>query len=247
MIQPTRFAGRYTLVILLTGLVSFSLTATAQETGGQTTELLAPSLLSPDNSAVVFLDFQPTVAFAVQSIDRQTLINNTVGLAEAAKALGVPVVLSTVQADNFSGPMFPELRAAFPNQEPVNRQGRNAFENEDFVTAVEEVGRQKLVIAGLWTEVCLTMSTLSALAEGYEVYIVTDASGGTSEAAHQMAVDRLVQAGAVPVTWLQVMLEYAQNAGDPDATDALYPVIEAHGGTLGLTADYAQQMLGQSR
>ena len=169
------------------------------------------SLLTPQNCTVIFIDHQPQMTFGVTSIDRQLLFNNVIGLAKAAKIFKVPVILTTVETKGFSGYMWPQLLEIFPGQQPIERTSMNSWEDKKFVAAVEKTGRKKLVIAALWTEVCLAFPAIQALEAGYEVYAVEDASGGTSEAAHRCAMQRVVQAGAVPVTWQQVLLEFQRD------------------------------------
>jgi nicotinamidase-related amidase len=177
-----------------------------------TTNLTAyRTLLTPENSTAIFIDHQPQMSFGVQSIDRQQLMNNTVGLAKAARHFKVPTILTSVETEGFSGYIWPQLLDVFSDQKPIERTSMNAWDDAKFVAEVKRIGRKKLVIAALWTEVCLTMPALEALEAGYEVYAVTDASGGTSKEAHDMALQRLIQAGAVPVTWQQVLLEYQRD------------------------------------
>ncbi|GAB4215469.1 MAG: hydrolase [Roseiflexaceae bacterium] len=202
------------------------------------------TLLTPQNSALILIDHQPQMAFGVQSIDRQTLINNVTGLAKAAKIFQVPTVLTTVAAKTFSGDIFPELQAVFPGSEPIDRTSMNSWDDPNFLAAVRQTGRRKLIIAALWTEVCLAMPAIDALREGYEVYIVTDASGGTSKEAHDMAVQRLIQAGAVPVTWLQVLLEFQRDWARQETYDATLSVALEHGGAYGIGIRYAKSILG---
>lgn len=154
-----------------------------------------PDLLTPDNCAVLFVDHQPQMFFGTGSGDRTAIINAAVGLAKAARVFDVPVVLSTVAAESFSGPLLPPLADVFPDHKIVDRTTMNAWEDVAFVEAVKATGRKKLVIAGLWTEVCVVLPALSALAQGYEVYVVTDASGGVTPQAHEHAVQRMIQAG----------------------------------------------------
>ncbi|NJO42964.1 MAG: hydrolase, partial [Cyanobacteria bacterium RU_5_0] len=168
-------------------------------------------LLTPQNSTVVFIDHQPQMLFGVSNIDHQTLINNVVGLAKATRIFDVPTILTTVETESFSGYMWPQLLAIFPDQVPIERTSMNSWEDTNFVAEVKRIGRKKLVIAALWTEVCLTFPALQALDAGYEVYMVVDASGGTSQVAHDAAIQRMIQAGAVPVTWQQVLLEYQRD------------------------------------
>src|SRR3954467_3018435 len=158
------------------------------------------SLLTPDNCTVIFIDHQPQMTFGVMSIDRQLLLNNTIGLAKAAKIFKVPVILTTVDTKGFSGYMWPQLTELFPEQNPIERTSMNSWEDKKFVAEVERLGRKKLVTAPLSTEVCLTFPAIQAIEAGYEVYAVEDASGGTSLTAHQTAMQRMIQAGVVPVT-----------------------------------------------
>ncbi|MCS0600027.1 hydrolase [Streptomyces sp. LP11] len=204
----------------------------------------SPDLLTPDNCAVLFVDHQPQMFFAAGSGDRTAIINAAQGLAKAAKVFDVPVVLSTVAAESFSGPIMPQLAEVFPEQEIIDRTSMNAWEDTAFVEAVKATGRKKLVIAGLWTEVCVVLPTLSAIAQGYEVYVVTDASGGVSPAAHEHAVQRMIQAGAVPVTWLQVLLELQRDWGRTETYVPVTEVAKEHAGAYGLGVVYAQAVIG---
>ncbi|WDV56203.1 hydrolase [Streptomyces coeruleorubidus] len=204
----------------------------------------SPDLLTPDNCAVLFVDHQPQMFFGIGSGDRTAIINATVGLAKAARAFDVPVVLSTVAAESFSGPLLPQLADVFPEQKIIDRTTMNAWEDLDFVEAVKSTGRRKLVLAGLWTEVCIVLPTLSALAQGYEVYVVTDASGGVSPQAHEHAVQRMIQAGAVPVTWVQVLLELQRDWARTDTYSATTDVVKEHAGAYGLGIVYAQAVIG---
>ncbi|MFD4603477.1 hydrolase [Streptomyces sp. NPDC058464] len=203
-----------------------------------------PDLLTPDNCAVLFVDHQPQMFFGTGSGDRTAIVNSTLGLAKAAKAFGVPVVLSTVAAESFSGPIMPQLADVFPGQKIIDRTTMNAWEDEAFVEAVRATGREKLVIAGLWTEVCVVLPVLSAIAQGYEVYVVADASGGVTPQAHEHAVQRMVQAGAAPVTWVQVLLELQRDWARTETYEAVTNVVKEHGGAYGLGLVYAQTMIG---
>ncbi|MFB6605265.1 hydrolase [Streptomyces noursei] len=204
----------------------------------------SPDLLTPDNCAVLFVDHQPQMFFGTGSGDRTAIINSTVGLAKAAKTFDVPVVLSTVAAESFSGPILPQLADVFPDQEIVDRTSMNAWEDAAFVEAVKATARKKIVIAGLWTEVCVVLPALSALTQGYEVYVVTDASGGVSPQAHEHAVQRMIQAGAVPVTWLQVLLELQRDWARTETYVPVTEVVKQHGGAYGLGLVYAQAVIG---
>jgi nicotinamidase-related amidase len=201
-------------------------------------------LLTPENSAIILIDHQPQMAFAVQSIDRTLLVNNAAGLAETAKAFNVPTVLTTVAAKSFSGPLFPEITRALPNVPVTDRTTMNSREDKNFMNAVKKTGKKKLVMAALWTEVCLTYPVLGALDDGYEVYIVTDASGGVSKESHDAAIQRMVQAGAVPVTWMQVLLEYQRDWARQSTYNAVVKIAQEHGGAYGSGLNYAKSMLG---
>lgn len=200
-------------------------------------------LLNPQNSAVIFIDHQPQMAFGVANIDRQQLKNNTVGLAKAAKIFNVPTIYTSVETESFSGYIWPELLAVHPESKPIERTSMNSWEDPKFVEAVKATGRKKLVMAALWTEVCLNFPTLMAIEAGYEVYIVTDASGGTSVDAHERSIDRMVQAGAVPVTWQQVLLEYQRDWSRKETCDAVMGLVQEHSGAYGMDVDYAYTMV----
>lgn len=201
------------------------------------------SLLTPENSTVIFIDHQPQMSFGVASIDRQLLLNNTVGLAKAAKVFNVPTILTTVETQGFSGYMWPQLLDVFPDQTPIERTSMNSWEDRQFVAEVERIGRKKLVIAALWTEVCLAFPAIQAMEAGYEVYAVVDASGGTSQVAHDMAIQRVVQAGAVPVTWQQVMLEYQRDWARKETYNAVIEIVKQHSGAYGFGVEYAYTMV----
>jgi nicotinamidase-related amidase len=200
-------------------------------------------LLNPDNCAVIFIDHQPQMAFGVASIDRQMLLNNTVALAKAAKVFKVPVVLTTVESASFSGNMWPQLLDIFPEQKPIERSTMNSWEDKNFVAAVERTGRKKLVMAALWTEVCLAFPAIQAMEAGYEVYAVADASGGTSVAAHDYAMQRIIQAGAVPMTWQQVLLEFQRDWARKGTYDAVINIVKEHSGAYGQGVEYAYTMV----
>jgi len=200
-------------------------------------------LLTPQNCAVILIDHQPAMTAGVSNIDRQTLINNTVGLAKAAKAFNVPVILTAVETKGFSGNFWPQVTELFPNQTPIERSSMNSWEDEKFVAAVKATGRKKLVIAALWTEVCLCFPALCALKDGFEVYAVEDCSGGTTIVAHNAAMVRMQQAGVVPVTWNQVMLEFQRDWSRKSTYDAVMKIVLEHGGAYGQSVEYAYTMV----
>lgn len=200
-------------------------------------------LLNPQNSAVIFIDFQPQMVFGVANIDRQTLFNNVLLLAKAAKTFKVPTVLTTVESKGFSGNMWPQLLDIFPDQQPVERSSMNSWEDEKFVAAVQATGRKKLIMAALWTEVCLAFPALEAMQAGFEVYAVEDASGGTTVTAHNAAMRRIEQAGAVPVTALQVLLEYQRDWARKETYNDVLAVVKEHCGAYGQGVEYAYTMV----
>lgn len=204
-------------------------------------------VLTPHNSQIIFIDHQPQMAFGVQSIDRQVLKNNTVGLAKAAKVFGIPTVITTVETESFSGHTYPELLNVFPEQKILERTSMNSWDDQKVRDALKANGRKKVVVAGLWTEVCNTTFALCAMAEGdYEIYMVSDASGGTSKEAHDMAMQRMIQAGVVPVTWQQVMLEWQRDWARKETYTPIMDVVREHSGAYGMGVDYAYTMVHKS-
>ncbi|MCR4469234.1 MULTISPECIES: hydrolase [unclassified Burkholderia] len=201
-------------------------------------------VLTPQNSQLIFIDQQPQMAFGVQSIDRQTLKNNVVGLAKAAKAFNIPTTITTVESDSFSGYTYPELLDVFPNQKTLERTSMNSWDDQKVRDALAANGRKKVVVSGLWTEVCNTTFALCAMLEGdYEIYMVADASGGTSKDAHDFAMQRMIQAGVVPVTWQQVALEWQRDWARRDTYDAVMAIAKEHSGAYGMGVDYAYTMV----
>lgn len=202
------------------------------------------SLLTPDNSQVLFIDQQPQMAFGVQSIDRQTLKNNVVALAKAAKIFNVPATITTVETESFSGHTYPELLAVYPTHKILERTSMNSWDDQNVRDALAANKRKKIVVAGLWTEVCNLMFALSAINDAqYEIYMVADASGGTSADAHKYAMDRMVQAGVIPVTWQQVLLEWQRDWARKKTYDAVIDVVREHSGAYGMGVDYAYTLV----
>ena len=201
-------------------------------------------VLTPQNSQLLFIDQQPQMAFGVQSIDRQVLKNNVVGLAKAAKVFGIPTTITSVESQSFSGFTYPELLDVFPGQPVLERTSMNSWDDQKVRDALAANGRKKIVVSGLWTEVCNNTFALSAMLEGdYEIYMVEDASGGTSKDGHDYAMQRMIQAGVVPVTWQQVMLEWQRDWARRDTYDAVMEVVRAHSGAYGMGVDYAYTMV----
>jgi nicotinamidase-related amidase len=169
---------------------------------------LTDDLLTPQNAALVIIDFQPVQVASIVSMERRELIANVVAVAKAAKLYGLPVVLSTVNvATGRNTPTIHQLQEVLDGVEAIDRTSINAWEDDDFVAAVKATGRHKLIMVALWTEVCLAFPALDALREGYEVYPVVDAIGGTSKLAHEAGLQRIIQAGARPITWIQLACE----------------------------------------
>jgi nicotinamidase-related amidase len=201
-------------------------------------------LLTPFNSQLIIIDHQPQMAFGVQSIDRQVLKNNVVALAKAAKVFAIPTTITTVETDSFSGHTYPEILAVFPEAPLLERTSMNSWDDRKVRDALAASGRNKVVVAGLWTEVCNNAFALEAMRDGsYEIYMVEDASGGTSKTAHDMAMLRMIQAGVVPVTWQQVMLEWQRDWAHRDTYDAVMGIVREHSGAYGMGVDYAYTMV----
>lgn len=198
-----------------------------------------PNELTIENSQVVLIDHQPWVAFAVKSIDVGLMINNVAGLAQAARDLGVPTVLTTVGAQGsiLVDPLFKELADIFPDVTPIDRTSTHAWSHPDVRAAIDATGRKKLIMAGLVTEVCLAQSVLAALKDGYEVFFVSDCSGGITTEAHEDAKVRMTQAGARPISWLAVISEWAPDYTSPERA-ALAQATSQRGGIAAMMGDY---------
>jgi nicotinamidase-related amidase len=187
------------------------------------------------------------MAFGVQSIDRQVLKNNTVALAKAAKVFNIPTIITSVETMSFSGPTYPELLDVFPGKEILERTSMNSWDDQKVRDALARNGKKKVVVSGLWTEVCNCSFALCAMQEGgYEIYMVADASGGTSTEAHDCAMQRMVQAGVVPVVWQQVLLEWQRDWARRDTYDAVMAIVREHSGAYGMGVDYAYTMVHQA-
>lgn len=203
-----------------------------------------PELLTPQNCQLIFIDHQPQMAFGVQSIDRQTLKNNVVALAKSAKVFDIPTIITTVETESFSGHTYPELLAVFPEHRLLERTSMNSWDDQKVRDALAKNGRNKVIVSGLWTEVCNNSFAFSATAEGgYEIYMVADASGGTTKEAHDYAMQRMIQAGVVPVTWQQVLLEWQRDWARRDTYDAVIAIVTEHSGAYGMGVDYAYTLV----
>ena len=200
-------------------------------------------LLTPENCGVVFIDHQPQMFFGVASIDRQMLLNNALVLAKAARIFGVPVILTAVESAGFSGNIAPQLLDLFPEQALIERTSMNAWDDRDFVTAIKSTGRKNFLLAALWSEACLTFPALQMLEDGYGIYVVEDASGGTSHTAHAAAIRRIEQAGGVSLTALQVLLEFQRDWAKREHYEEVMAVVKEHCGAYGQGVEYAATMV----
>jgi nicotinamidase-related amidase len=201
-------------------------------------------LLTPADHTLILVDHQSQMAFATKSIDIATLRTNTALVARAASGFGVSTILTTVAEKSFSGPVFPEITAAFPGVQAIDRTTMNAWEDANVIERVNQIGKRKIVFAGLWTSVCIVGPVLSALEQGFDVHVIADASGDVSDEAHERAMQRMVQAGAQPLTALQYLLELQRDWARGE-TYALTTGIAAElGGGYGLGILYAGQMFG---
>ena len=190
------------------------------------------ALLTPENCAVLLIDHQPSQLANVNSHEPTMVINNVTGLAKTAKAYGIPTILTTISAKR-GGEIFKQIQAVFPDQKPIDRTFINSWEDRRVVEAVKKTGRNKLVIAALWSEMCLAMPAIHAMGEGFDVYVVTDASGGVSAEAHDMAIRRLVAAGAQPITWLALAGELQRDWARTEKLGEVAGILFDHAGSSG--------------
>ncbi|PXW28293.1 hydrolase [Paraburkholderia caballeronis] len=205
---------------------------------------MAHELLTPDTCALALVDHQPQMFFGVNSHERTVVLHNAQILAKAAKLFNVPTILSTIAADSFSGHLLPEIQSILPHVEPIDRTSMNAWEDTAFRKAVEATGRKKIVLAGLWTEVCVAFPTVQMIAAGYEIYVATDACGDITPEAHERAVQRVVQLGAVPINSLQFMMELQRDWARSETYDGCMEIFKAHS-AYGIGVRYAKQILGE--
>ncbi|WP_326704276.1 MULTISPECIES: hydrolase [Streptomyces] len=204
------------------------------------------ALLTPEESVLVLIDHQPFQFANLNSHEPTMVVNNVVGLAKAAKAFGVPTILTTVLEER-GGLLIQGIQDVFPEQKPIDRTFINTWQDQRVVDAVRATGRKKLILAGLWTEICLAMPAIQAAGEGFDVYAVTDASGGVSAEAHDMAVRRMVQAGVVPITWMAVLGEWQRDWAREETVPAAAEVQAQHGGASGVAFAWEMQLLAAGR
>jgi nicotinamidase-related amidase len=212
---------------------------TAQANPGKT-------LLSPNDHTLIMIDHQSQMAFATKSIDAVLLRNNVALVAKAAKEFAVSTILTTVAEKTFSGPIFDEIRSTFPRADVIDRTTMNTWEDARVIDKVNAIGKARVVLAGLWTSVCIVGPALSALDQGFEVYVIADACGDVSSEAHDRAIDRIVQLGARPMTSLQYLLELQRDWARTETYNQTVTTSVAHGGGYGLGLIYAKTMFGAS-
>jgi nicotinamidase-related amidase len=201
-------------------------------------------MLTPQNCAIALVDYQPAMYQGVQSHDRLTTFNNVQILAKTAKLFGIPTVISTIAQDTFSGPFMPEIIKLFPDHTVVDRTAMNAWLDEGFHAAVLSTGRKKLVIAGLWTEACVLFATLDLLKEGFEIYVPADACGDISPEAHERSMERMNQAGAVPITSLQYVFELQQDWARSETYEGVMDILREHT-PYGIQVRFSKWALGE--
>lgn len=210
------------------------------------TPIPGKTLLTPSDHALILIDYQSQMAFATKSIAPELLRNNAGLVAAAAAGFKVPTILTTVAEKSFSGPMFDEVTEPFPGQKLLDRTSMNTWEDAAVIGEVNRIGKDRLVFAGLWTSVCIIGPTLSALDQGFEVYVITDACGDISPEAHERAVERMVQAGVRPLTSLQYLLELQRDWARTETYDLTTGIARKLGGAYGIGITYAKTLFGAS-
>ncbi|MEJ0003052.1 MAG: hydrolase [Pararobbsia sp.] len=204
------------------------------------------AMLDPSNHTLIMIDHQSQMSFATKSIDAVTLRNNAALVAKAAKEFNVSTILTTVAEKSFSGPIFDEIRSVFPEHHVIDRTTMNTWEDARIAEQVNKIGKGKIALAGLWTSVCIVGPALSAIDQGFEVYVIADACGDVSDEAHERALERMVQLGARPMTSLQYLLELQRDWARGETYNQTVATSIAHGGAYGLGLIYAKTMFGAS-
>ncbi len=204
------------------------------------------SLLSPGNHTLILIDFQSQMAFATKSIATEVLRNNAALVARAAKSFDVSTILTTVAEKSFSGPMFDEVADAFPGQAMLDRTSMNTWEDAAVIAEVNRIGKGRIVMAGLWTSVCIVGPIASAIDQGFDCYFIADACGDISTEAHERACQRMIQLGAKPMTALQYLLELQRDWARTETYDSTTGIAKLFGGGYGLGITYAKTMFGAS-
>ncbi|KUJ61307.1 chloroperoxidase [Flavobacteriaceae bacterium CRH] len=205
----------------------------------------SPGLLNPTNHSLVMIDYQSQMAFATKNIDTELLRNNAALVAGTSKIFNIPTVVTTVAETTFSGPVFPEVQEFYPRASSnyIDRTTMNCWEDVNAQKAIAGKGKKTLVMGGLWTSVCIVGPVLSAINEGYTVYVLTDASGDVSKEAHEMAITRMVQAGAHPITSLQYILELQRDWARSETYKPVTDLIVKYGGAYGIGIQYARTVI----
>ncbi|MBX3438154.1 MAG: hydrolase [Planctomycetaceae bacterium] len=203
------------------------------------------ALLRPADSILVLIDHQPYQFANLHSHEPTMIVNNVIGLAKTAKVFGVPTILTTVIEER-GGHLIQGLQDVFPEQKPIDRTFINTWEDPNVTSIVKKSGRKQLVLAALWTEICLAMPAIQALAEGYDVFVVTDASGGVTLEAHEMALQRMVAAGVVPITWLAVLGEWQRDWAREETAVGVTNVMLEHGGASAVALAWEFQLLASA-
>lgn len=201
-------------------------------------------LITPTDHTLILIDFQSQMSFATHSIDPTVLRNNAALVANAAASFKVSTILTTVAEKTFSGPMYNEITDPFPGQALLDRTSMNTWEDAAVIKRVNAIGKSRLVLAGLWTSVCIVGPALSALDQGFEVYVIADACGDVSTEAHNRAIERMIQAGARPMTSLQYLLELQRDWARTESYDSTTGIARRFGGSYGLGITYAKSMFG---
>ncbi|MGV8937388.1 MAG: hydrolase [Allorhizobium sp.] len=205
-----------------------------------------PKLLTPMDHTLILIDFQSQMAFATKSIDAVNLRNNAALISQAAKGFGVSTILTTVAEKSFSGPMFSEITETFRGQPLFDRTSMNTWEDAAVIQEVNRFGKKRIVLAGLWTSVCIVGPALSAIDQGFDVYVIADACGDVTDEAHSRAIDRMVQAGAQPMTSVQYLLELQRDWARTESYDMTTGIAKKFAGSYGLGIIYAKAMFGAS-
>jgi len=200
-------------------------------------------LYTPQDTAIVFIDFQPQMTFGVASMDRATMINNVTLIAKVAKEFNVPAILTAVETESFSGYIWPQLLDVFPGQKVVERSSMNSWDDAGFRKAIEATGKKNIIMTGLWTEVCVTWPTIEMLGAGYNIFVVEDCCGATSVAAQEAALSRMVQAGAVRITTIAALLEWQRDWAKKEHYNNLMSLLKQHAGAYGSGVEYAYTMV----
>jgi nicotinamidase-related amidase len=204
------------------------------------------TLLNPADHTLLLIDYQSQMAFATRSIDAITLRNNAAIVAQAAKSFGVSTIITSVSEKSFSGPVFDEVKDAFPGAEVIDRSTMNSWEDARVTSQVNAIGKSRIVLAGLWTSVCIVGPALSAIDQGFEVYVIADACGDVSQESHDRAMDRMVQCGARPLTSVQYLLELQRDWARSESYVSTTGIVKKFGGGYGLGLIYAETMFGAS-